>query len=82
MLHGVSMLRVGEVIVLLFVLIVVFSASRMGALGNALGKFIYSFRRAARGQDLVDANKRSFQPGANKNPREEDAQLLEDPKGR
>jgi len=34
------MLRVGEVIVLLFVLIVVFSASRMGALGNALGKFI------------------------------------------
>jgi sec-independent protein translocase protein TatA len=78
------MLRVGEVIVLLFVLIVVFSASRMGALGNALGKFIYSFRRAARGQDLVDANKnkRSFQPGGSKNPSEEDAHLVEDPKRR
>jgi sec-independent protein translocase protein TatA len=76
------MLRVGEVIVLLFVLIVVFSASRMGALGNALGKFIYSFRRAARGQDLVDANRRSFRSGG-KNPREEeDAHLVEDPKRR
>jgi sec-independent protein translocase protein TatA len=75
------MLRVGEVIVLLFVLIVVFSASRMGALGNALGKFIYSFRRAAKGQDLVDANKRSFQHGGNQS-REEDGQLVEDPKRR
>jgi sec-independent protein translocase protein TatA len=43
-----------ELVVILFVLAVVFSASRMGKLGDALGKFVYSFRRAARGQDTVD----------------------------
>jgi sec-independent protein translocase protein TatA len=47
-------LGVGEILVLLFVIAVVFSASRMGALGNALGKFIYSFRKAAKGRDFVD----------------------------
>jgi sec-independent protein translocase protein TatA len=47
-------LGAGEIIVLLFVITVVFSASRMGALGNALGKFVYSFRKAAKGRDFVD----------------------------
>ncbi|MBJ6759398.1 twin-arginine translocase TatA/TatE family subunit [Myxococcaceae bacterium JPH2] len=49
------MLGLGELIVLGFILLVVFSASRMGQLGNAVGKFVYSFRKASRGQDLVDA---------------------------
>jgi sec-independent protein translocase protein TatA len=26
----------------------------MGNLGNAVGKFVYSFKRASRGDDLVD----------------------------
>ncbi|MBX5483396.1 MAG: twin-arginine translocase TatA/TatE family subunit [Myxococcaceae bacterium] len=47
----------GEIIVIVFVLVVVFSASRMGQLGNALGKFVYSFKKAARGEDLVDAKR-------------------------
>ncbi len=47
-------LGVGEILLILFVLLVVFSASRMGALGNALGKFVYSFRKAAGGKNLVD----------------------------
>lgn len=47
-------LGLGEILLIAFVLLVVFSASRMGALGNALGKFVYSFRRAAQGKDLVD----------------------------
>ena len=38
----------GELLVIGFVLLVVFSASRMSALGNALGKFIYSFKKASR----------------------------------
>jgi sec-independent protein translocase protein TatA len=49
------MLGLGEIIVLGFILLVVFSASRMGQLGNAVGKFVYSFRKASRGEDLVDA---------------------------
>ncbi len=48
------MFGTGEILLIVFVLLVVFSASRMGTLGNALGKFVYSFRRAAQGKDLVD----------------------------
>lgn len=47
-------LGAGEIIVLVFVLVVIFSASRMGALGNALGKFVYSLKKAAKGHDLID----------------------------
>lgn len=47
-------LKLGEIIVVAFVLLVVFSASRMSKLGNALGKFVYSFKRAANGRDTVD----------------------------
>lgn len=48
-------LRLGELIVIAFILLVVFSAARMGQLGNAVGKFVYSFKKASKGQDLVDA---------------------------
>ena len=48
------MFSVGEILLIAFVLLVVFSASRMGTLGNALGKFVYSFKKASRGNDLVD----------------------------
>jgi sec-independent protein translocase protein TatA len=48
-------LRLGELIVIGFILVVVFSAARMGQLGNAVGRFVYSFRKASKGGDLVDA---------------------------
>lgn len=47
-------LGLGEIILLVFILAVVFSASRMGQLGNAVGKFVYSFRKASKGNDFVD----------------------------
>jgi sec-independent protein translocase protein TatA len=50
----------GELLVIGFVLLVVLSASRMAALGNAVGKFVYSFRKAARGEDFVDARARKL----------------------
>ncbi|NMO14747.1 hypothetical protein HPC49_19680 [Pyxidicoccus fallax] len=53
-------LGLGECIVLGFILLVVFSAARMGQLGNAVGKFVYSFKKASKGEDLVDANARSL----------------------
>jgi sec-independent protein translocase protein TatA len=53
-------LRLGEIIVLGFILLVVFSAARMGQLGNALGKFVYSFKKASKGEDLVNANSKSL----------------------
>jgi sec-independent protein translocase protein TatA len=48
-------LRLGEFIFIGFILLVVFSAARMGQLGNAVGKFVYSFKKASKGHDLVDA---------------------------
>lgn len=48
----------GEAIVIGFIVLVVFSAARMGQLGNALGRFVYSFKKAAGGSDLVDATPR------------------------
>lgn len=48
----------GELIVIGVVVVIIFSAARMGALGNALGRFVYSFRKAARGGDLIDGKAR------------------------
>jgi sec-independent protein translocase protein TatA len=45
----------GEIITLIVVGLIIFSASRMGQLGNAVGRFLYSFKKAAKGEDLVDA---------------------------
>lgn len=52
----------GELLVIGFVLLVVLSASRMAALGNAVGKFVYSFRKAARGEGFVDGRARKLPP--------------------
>lgn len=47
-------LGTGELIMLVVIIIIVFSASRMGALGNSLGRFVYSFKKAAQGDGFVD----------------------------
>ncbi|MCI0572563.1 MAG: twin-arginine translocase TatA/TatE family subunit [Myxococcaceae bacterium] len=47
-------LGLGEVIVLVCILVFILSASQLSRLGNALGKFVYSFRKAAKGEDFVD----------------------------
>ena len=48
-------LRTGEILFIGFILVVVFSAARMGQLGNAVGKFVYSFKKASKGEGYVDA---------------------------
>jgi sec-independent protein translocase protein TatA len=57
----------GELLVIGFVLLVVFSASRMSSLGNALGKFVYSFKKASQGQGFVDVKpERTLRPPRNR----------------
>lgn len=51
---GVMQLSTGELLVVGVVVLIIFSASRMGQLGNALGRFVYSFKKASQGGDLVD----------------------------
>jgi sec-independent protein translocase protein TatA len=45
----------GELTILVIILVIIFSASRMSALGNAVGKFFYSFKKAYKGDGFVDA---------------------------
>ena len=52
----------GEFLVIGFVLLVIFSASRMATLGNSLGKFVHSFKKAAKGEGFIDVKpERSLQ---------------------
>ena len=44
-----------ELLFVAAVLLIVFSASRMSAIGNALGKFVYSFKKAKDGQGFIDS---------------------------
>lgn len=62
----------GEILMIVAILVIVFSASRMGQLGNALGKFVFSFKKASKGDDLVDAQaSKNLERGA------EDAQVVD-----
>lgn len=70
----------GEIIILVFVLVVVFSAARMGQLGNAVGKFVHSYKKASRGEGYVDAGSGTtrISGGARRSNRgTEDAQLVD-----
>lgn len=74
-----SCLGSGELIVLAIVIAIIFSASRMGQLGENLGRFVNSFKRASGGQHSVDVPPvRRVERGA------EDAQVVdpEDPSSR
>lgn len=69
-------LGLGEVIVIGFVLVVIFSASRMSRLGNALGRFVYSFRKASGGEGFVEGKATRTLPKKNI----EDAQIVDPPR--
>jgi sec-independent protein translocase protein TatA len=71
-------LGIGEIIVIVFVIVVVFSASRMAALGNSLGKFIYSLRKAAKGQDFIDVKRIPDSSTVKSANRPEDAAIIEE----
>lgn len=62
---------VGEILMIAAILVIVFSASRMGQLGNALGKFVYSFKKASKGDELVEGEARRIERGT------EDAQVID-----
>jgi sec-independent protein translocase protein TatA len=52
----------GEWLLIGIILLLVFSASRMGQLGNALGSFVHGFRQASRGQGVVDVKGERLDP--------------------
>ncbi|MFL5320988.1 MAG: twin-arginine translocase TatA/TatE family subunit [Myxococcaceae bacterium] len=71
-------LGTGELLLLAFILVVVFSASRMGQLGNALGKFVYSFKKASKGDDFVEVKGERLSGG--KSDKVVDAEIVDEKK--
>lgn len=53
-------LSVGEIAILVIVMVIIFSASRMSALGNALGKFVHSFKKASQGDGFIDVKPKTL----------------------
>jgi sec-independent protein translocase protein TatA len=58
-----SSIGTGELIMLAIIILIVFSASRMGALGNSLGRFVYSFKKASQGDGFVDVKPTRLEKG-------------------
>jgi sec-independent protein translocase protein TatA len=71
-------ISVGELVMLAIIVAIVFSASRMSALGNAIGRFVYSFKKASAGDGFVDVK-----PTASAAPRMEkgtvDGEIIKPP---
>jgi sec-independent protein translocase protein TatA len=44
----------GEMLMLVVIIAIIMSASRMGQLGDAIGRFVASFKRASRGETVID----------------------------
>ena len=55
---AVPTLGMGELIVILLLVVVLFGATRLPALGEGLGKAISSFRRGLRQADDIDVSER------------------------
>ena len=67
----------GEIIMLVVIILIVFSASRMSALGNAVGRFVYSFKKASQGDGFVDVKPG---PPARLERGTADAEVIDSPK--
>jgi sec-independent protein translocase protein TatA len=52
----------GELLIILVIVVVVFGASKLPQLGDALGKSIKNFKRAAGGKDEIDVSPKTDLP--------------------
>jgi sec-independent protein translocase protein TatA len=52
----------GELLIILVIVVVVFGASKLPQLGDALGKSIKNFKRAAGGKDEIDVSPKGDLP--------------------
>jgi len=67
-------LGTGEIILIIFVVTVVFGATKLPALGDGLGRAIGSFKRAISGKDEIEASiKQAVRDGAAQPEKKESA---------
>jgi len=43
-----------ELVIIFFIVLILFGASRLPELGSGLGKFISNFKKGIKGEDIVD----------------------------
>jgi sec-independent protein translocase protein TatA len=58
-------LGTGELLIILFVILLIFGAPRLPQIGDALGRSILNFRKALKGQNEIDVTpkKKDLPPG-------------------
>lgn len=56
-------LGLGEILIILVVVLLIFGANKIPQLGDALGKGIRNFRKSAREDDSIDVTPEKKQPG-------------------
>ena len=59
-------LGMGELIVLLLIVVLVFGAGKLPQIGDALGRSIKNFKRAAAGNDEIDVTPKKKEIGGEK----------------
>ena len=67
-------LGVGEILLILFVVLLVFGANRLPALGSSLGKALNSFKKSATGNEIDVTPQGSLPPDQPLDPRVQNGQ--------
>ena len=57
--RGMFGLGMGEWLIILVIVLVVFGAGKLPAVGEALGKTVKNFKRASKGEDEIDVTPKS-----------------------
>ena len=56
-------LGMGELLIILVIVIVIFGAGKLPQIGDALGRSIKNFKRASNGQDEIDVSPKKAELG-------------------
>jgi sec-independent protein translocase protein TatA len=54
----------GELLIILLIVLLIFGAGKLPAIGDALGRSIKNFKRSATGQDEIEVSKKSELSGS------------------
>ena len=61
-------LRFGELLLIFLVVLLVFGASKVPQLGDALGRAIRNFKKSMSGDDAIDVTPKKIDEGSQKQP--------------
>jgi sec-independent protein translocase protein TatA len=68
----------GELLIILLIVLLIFGAGKLPAIGDALGRSIKNFRRSATGHDEIEVSKKAALPKEKKQAELDEAALADD----